>query len=224
MFRCLSLLHLIWQNFLSVHKGEEIFIYTHTHTEKPWGVKMWHKTTRSYRSVSSRSADQTQTWHDMTVWPQHSSCSSSELLLDFVNRWFHLDLSLKVSFDRARVGPMLCSYIYTHRSYICLKATWEREEREYDFMHWQEPGFHPNAVQILTKFSETGRRKYEWMCICNSFSCVTIGSLLMFQLGAIIPHWRRGRCNKMVVQYDGNVILSYLFILREHISLLIAPL
>ena len=80
-----------------------------------------------------------------------------------------------------------------------------------------------NVVQIWITFSETGRRKYEWMCMCISFSSVTIGSLLMFQLGAIIPHWRRGRRNKMFVQYDGNVVLSYLFILREHISPLIAP-
>lgn len=53
--------------------------------------------------------DQTPSSCDMTVWPQPSSCSLSELLWDFVNTWFHLNLSLGVT-ESGRGVDVICSY------------------------------------------------------------------------------------------------------------------
>lgn len=57
--------------------------------------------------------NQTDSWHDMTVWPKQSPCSPSEPLLGFVHRWFHLNLSLKENFDISWVGdvppPLTCT-------------------------------------------------------------------------------------------------------------------
>lgn len=70
-----------------------------------WAIRST-KTTDLIATPCLIMCDQMPPSHDTAVWPQQSSCCPSWLLLDFGNRWFHLNLSLKVGFDRVGVGVL----------------------------------------------------------------------------------------------------------------------
>lgn len=111
-----NLLHFVWLK-LSIYLKRGNCSHAYVCWEKwtmgnlgGWAIRNT-KTTDLIATPCLIMCDQTPPSHDTTVWPQQSSCCPSWLLLDFGNRWFHLNLSLKVGFERVGVG-VLCSYTY----------------------------------------------------------------------------------------------------------------